>query len=667
MRTVNRNLPAIRRFGVLGALPAAALLLAGCTSEDPVRPDPDPIVLTVNQVVQTTGWFPAVVPDSTAFARARFDSTANVDDLSCTVYAGTQLAEAAVHTILAPQLDHHHPGAVLQYASLAAADLLGVDAERAGGTLVLAGGVGTEVTGEVAVIDGQTVDTWRREALAELGEPVPGDWLVSVTAVHGSDHVALAAGVAPAALPAAVRQQLALRDETSGRVLVRLERRHHTVRAIYPGSAGAAFAPTVTGPDVADQMSPGNPPVWVDTVTFGELALVLVEAAAAPAEVFAAVRRTFTAAVAGTAPGPGPLLDELPELGVRVFAAGADAEALTAATLDGLGALTAALQASPAQGSDLPPVTASLAALRNGGPVSYAISADFTFVLCEPFTGIFDTVLWSFRAADAHTVRQTGDLHTDTRGIYHYQGGANLYTYRHATHIPDLLGSGGDAVPPDRLPMVLPDAFNGHPAVELFEIALPGGPIRSRLRFDGTALVGRAYTLFVVLSLHPQIRLTVATPSGNETFSSINRFNFFLHGTGTNVYDDVPAASGRKNLYIGIPDEYPDNQYLYYSHSYYQLKVVHARPRSWHVYAFRFSFSDGMTAFVDGEQLGHSSWTHPLDEFANATLCARWVGLSGTTPALAGLLLAEIVAYDGAGSDEMVLAEMARLRAKYGL
>jgi hypothetical protein len=631
------------------------LLLPACSADDPAVTDPDFGELTVNQVVEAAGGVPIVLPDSSAFASARFDSTAgDGDSLSCTAYSGSQRIRAPGLTILEVMPELHHAGAILRYTSLTGPNLLPVSAARAGGALRLSSPAGGEVTGEVAVMSGEAVDAWRRTALAELGEAAPTGWHVSVRAVHGNAHVALAAGVPAVAMPGWLSEHLALRDATSGRALIRLQRTHHTVTAPWPGSAGAAFGPQVKGPDVSGQMGPGNPPVWVEAVDHGELVLVLVEAAAPPAEVAAAALRTFTAAALNQEPAPGTLLEALPDLGVRAFGAGTDGESFAAAAATGLAALTALLQAAPAAAAELPPVSAELAALRSGATVNFAITANFTFALCEPYTAVFANVLWAFRAADAHTVRMTGDLDADGEGRFRYEGGAQLYGFDHVVHIPDLVGSGGNAVPEGRLPMLHQDLLNGRPAFELFELDMPVGVLSSRLRFDGTALIGRDYTLFAVMGLPSHVRLSIVTSSGVVQRRELNDMNYFVHGNGT---------SPRSALKIG----FPDREHMLFSHTGTgnQLEFRHDRDWGWYVFAFRFGVGSGMTVFRDGEIIGHADRFSSLHGFNGATLAARWFGLEGFS--LAAVQFAEVVAYAGAGSDAMVAAETERLRALYGL
>lgn len=644
-----------RRLSVLLAFLPALLLVPACSDDDPAAPDPDFSDLTVNQVVESAGGFPFILPDSSAFASARFDSSAADDDLSCTTYTGSQRIAVEQLTILAAQTDLHHPGSILQFASLTTANLLPLIADRAGGTLVLTTPAGAEVTGTVDLIDGPAVAAWRQESLASLGETEPGAWQLQVRAVHSNAHLALSAGVPQAAMPVAVSEHLALRDETSGRALVRLQRAHHTVTAPRPAQASAAFGPEVEGADLEGQLGPGNPPVWVQAVEHGQLVLVLVEAAATSTEVAAAALRTFTAARDDQAPEPGPLLGELPDLGVRVFAVGAEAETMVTATLAGLQPLTAALAAPPPSAADLPPVSAELVALRNGETARFAANASFAFDLCEPYEAVFETVLWSYRAADAQTLRLSGDLDTDGQGTFLFVGGSQLYTFDHVVRVPDLQGSGGDALPAGRLPVLHHDAVNGHPAFELYELPMPTGVLHSNLKFDGSALTGRSYTLFVVIGLPSFLRLTVVTSSGDIVTRQLNDLNYFLHGTGTNP---------RNNLKIG----HPDPEHMLFSHTgtvVNELEFIHDRQWGWHVYAFRFGTASGMTAFMDGELLAHADRTNSLHSYPGATLSARWLGQDGYS--LAAVLIAEIVAYAGDGTDEQVLAEMARLQARYGL
>lgn len=651
-----------RRVRSLGLLPVLILpWLPACSGDEPTPPPP-PSSKTVNEVVAEAGWFPTLEPDSVAFAVDRFDSTGGAgENLSCRVYEGEQLAVVPCLTILAPTAVFGHAGAILQYASLADPAPLAVVADRAGADLVLAAPGGGEVTGSVPVVDAATVEAWRQAALLELGAVPPGPWAMTVASAYAPDHVALLAGVSPAAFTAEVSARLAFGDEAWGRALVRLVRPHHVVAATWPGSASRAFAPDVTGDDVDDQMEPGNPPVWVDEVAHGQLLLVLVESTASPAEVAAAAARSFAAAADGETPAAGPLLQDLPDLAVKVFAAGADPDAAEAAALAGQQALTDFLQAAPGPASSLPAVTASVAALRNGGPVDFAITAEFGLTACEIYEPVFDTVLWGYEARDAQTIRVVGDLRSEglayfdqAQAHFYYEGGSQQFTNEEVNYVLDLKGSGGAASWAGRRPFLIRDALNGHPVIELYELAIPAGVLASELRFDGSSLVGRDYTIFLVMGMPSNVRLRVATASGTQYYSQLSLVNYFLHGTG---------VGQRHNLLIGHD---PFEGDFDFEHTNFRLETTLARQIGWHTYAFRFGIAEGMAIFVDGQLIDEDPYrSETLLEFSGATFCTRWFGYDGYKMGI--IWLAEIVAYRDAGSNEMITAEFARLQAKYGL
>jgi len=383
----------------------------------------------------------------------------------------------------------------------------------------------------------------------------------------------------------------------------------------------------------------------------------VVEAEADHDEVVAAAVTSFNAAAMGLPPTPGePLLHDLPGLTVNVFALGADADAAEIAGMTDLSSLTDYLQTPPVDPASLPAVSSHLQALRNGGPLSRELEATFDYITCEVYDPVFEGVFFALEAADARTEMHTGDLESDGYGNFYYDGGSSRFTYHHVESIPDLVGSGGRAMPNGRMPMIHYDMLNGHPVVELMELSPSQGTIYSELTFDGSALVGESYTLFIVVGQPHAVRLVYTTPSGPVRVSRGNDVDYFFHGTGT---------GNLHNLLIG----YPDSEQMIYSHFPYLLQYNHSRPSSgfeWHVYAFRFSIASGMAAYVDGEKVDQdTSDSHALLEFSNATICARWHELTNYSQAV--LYFAEIAAYDEAGSDGEIAAETQRLMDKYGL
>lgn len=598
-----------------------------------------------------------MVPDSNAFAADRFDSTAVTGEpFQCTDFEGFDTRELAVSTMLAADDDVQYPGAILQWTSLAGVTPLAVLVDRAGSALSLtAPAGGGEISGAVEEISGQSVAAWRQDALAELGLVAPGPWAVTAGVVYNSDHLAVLAGLAPTNMTAEASQRLVVRSEGPGRAFVRLQRTHHSVNCPYPEDSRAAFAPHITGTDLEEHMAEGNPPVWLSTVDYGQLLLVLVEADAGDAEVIEAAVNSFVAAAAGRTPDAGaPLVHDLPGVAVSVFAEGADADAAEAASVAGFDQLTDFLQAVPAEPGALPAITGSLLALRNGGPIARGVTADTDFTSCVIFEPVFDQVLWAFEAADAHTELVVGDLDTDGTGDFFYDGNTSQFTELLVDFIPDLVGDGEAALPRGRRPFLLPEAANGHPAVELYDITIDEGTLRSELKFEGGGIVARDYTIFIVCGMPRQVTMRYTVPTGHRDLAQLNQTDYFLHGTG---------SGETHNMMVG----YPDRETTIYSHQPYHVHAIHRpSPGHWHVYALSFGIETGMALYYDGELLtADSTDDRPLLEFSGATICARWHELGGIGQSV--FWMVEAAAYAGAGDAESIRSETIRLDEKYDL
>ena len=648
--------PISRRLRAGLPLATGLLLIMGlvaCGGDDATGPGPEPPPPTIRSVVDAAGDFPNARSDSTAFAQSRFDSTA-ADPLSCTDFEGEQQRAAAELTVLAPSPARHHAAAILQGAGLHEPSPPLVVADRAGAALTLTVASGAETAGTVTVADADTVDRWRRQTLADLGDDAGGAWTLQAGVAYNAAHIALLAGVDQSAMPAEAVAALAP-DGARGRVLAVLRRIHHTVDAAYPGLSTHAFADGVTGDDLEGQVAPGNPPAWVARVHHGELVLLLVQADAGPDTVLASVASSLAAAAEGRAPDAGATpMDALPEVTFDAFAVGTDAAAVTAACAAGHDDLTTLLAAAPPSPADLPAVAAGLESLRRGDPVSRQLEAPFAFTTCEIFEPVLDDVLWAFSAADARVERVVGDLQTNGAGRYYYDGGTAQFDHLQVVSIPDLVGDGGYALPTGtRRPFLLPDAVNGRPAVEFFQLPLPGGVLHSQLQFDGSLIAGIDYTIFVVCGLPAGVRITYTTISGEQQASRINAADYFLHGTGEGT---------RNNMRVG----FPERGSMEYNHYPNLLYFDHTPEDDWHVYALRFGAGTGMAVYCDGELLDiDPTDVYALNSFPGATLCARWLGLRPSE--LSTFWLAEITAYRGDVSDADVVAETERLRRKYGV
>jgi hypothetical protein len=496
-----------------------------------------------------------------------------------------------------------------------------------------------------------------------------------VDAIHGLDHLAVSAGVAPAGLTTTAADRLAGDDPSRGRALVRLWRPVLSVAAPYPGTAAGAFAPDVTGDDLADQMAPGNPPVWMERVTWGQLVLIAVEADAVFATVAEAAAASFPAVASGEEPPPGATsVWDLQGVEIRVFALGADAGALEAAAAAGPTALAEALATGPGDLAAVPPVTAHLLALRNGGPITVPLAAEFAYRTCDAAPDVFDRVLWRLAAADAQTVRRAGDLRSNAGGRYFYDGGTEQFVEEEVLEIPDLDGDGGVARPGARRPFVHRDLLPGHAVLEFYELQLSQGTLRSRLRFDGSSLVGRSYTVFLVCAQPmPAVRITYTTPQGQTTAGGRNEVGHVIHGT-----DNGQLRMLRLGYRQRRPQDNPStfDDIMYFSHNPDHVAFAHTPAENFRIYAFRFELDDttpegGMSVFVDGELLEQDTTDNrALQAFVGATLGPREVDPDGDgedVRPFTTFWLAEVVAYAGAGTDAEILAETERLRQFYGL
>jgi hypothetical protein len=281
------------------------------------------------------------------------------------------------------------------------------------------------------------------------------------------------------------------------------------------------------------------------------------------------------------------------------------------------------------------------------------IAVEYTYVRCDLAAEAFDEVLWSYAAADARTELRVGDLFSARRGRFSYDGGAERFPQREVVSIPDLDGSGGLARPGTRRPLLHENQLNGQPIIEFYELTLPQGRLTAELAFDGSALVARSYTIFVVAAQPGRVSLTYTTPSGDQSTFGDNLVDYFLHG------DDDGQL---RNLVLG----WEESGVMTYKHDPYGLEWDMLDTQTFRVFAFRFGVDVGMAAYVDGVLVDEDPGdTRALQAFPGATLDAR-ARFDGS-PVLAVFWLAEIIAYQGAGTEQQILDETARLQQKYGL
>jgi Thiol-activated cytolysin len=449
-------LRAHRRCATIAALLAAATTgcgsssgTPGSTASDTPVPTPPhgvsdagPSVLVINGDVDggtgTAGNVP-VGPSQTVSATGP-----NGEAMTCTVQQYSLTSTPTQFVSADPTSDVLWPGSLVQGASLPSGVLNPVPAARAPGTitLALATGSGSQVTAPLSNPSLSSATQAMNDLLSSYAGSnggTPAKFSYQSEAVYSSSQLAIEAGVSASGTGWSGSASLGFdQTQTENRYLLQFTQAYFTMAFDPPAGPSAVFAPSVTQADLAPYTGPGNPLVYVSSVTYGRIFYLLFQSTSSSTNLSAAVQAAYQGGAVNVDAGVNVSYENvLDNTTIEAYGIGGDAAsaiaAVTQASTGKFDALSKFLTSGATFDPQNPgvPISYTVRNLADSSEVALVFNTQYTAKDCAPISGTSANLLQNAGAEADQS------LPPESAQITPWQGQGD-YTYQYCASGTDL-------------------------------------------------------------------------------------------------------------------------------------------------------------------------------------------------------------------------------------
>ncbi len=488
--------PRSRMFPTLGLL--LCLIVIGCNKRSPLEPEVSGS--TITQLVARAGELPESRDQSSETIGTPEDSLdSNGQAWSC-VTTRHYVAEASGEfPKFDPNTEVIWPGAALQGATITSPTPERVVAPRGGGTVILNNITGASISSvTVPEVTHATIINGANAIIAAQPSAFPARFTLRADQVRHSSELAVKLN-ANASFFGLFNSSASFgfdERDSYNRFLVQLNQSFYTLVFERPSSIDGFFAPSVTAADLDPFVGPGNPPVYVSSVTYGRVFYLLVESTDDAKTVEASVNASFLGIDGG---GSTKHVSQLASVRIRAYALGGEAKAAFDAVRGGAASLDAFLDALKA-GNDIAtavPLSYVVRSVLSDRLVRNAIAHDYTTRTCTVGSGpIIRFVASPWYLGQSAVAANVYELNVPR--VNHWISATPNSPQTARADYQDPYG-GGSTGPVRLRPRYFADVINGRGAVR-FELGSPlfGRSYLSFLDFNAERLAGRDYTMMFV-------------------------------------------------------------------------------------------------------------------------------------------------------------------------
>ncbi len=595
------------------------LYTIGC-SEDPVSPNNNNSKEEFNNVIQDAGDFVNPVPANDTLADTSFTDIIGTETFFCNTKTISVTEAPGEFPLFDPNADIIYPGNLLQGASLENATPDPIPVKRAGGTIVMTLlNRSDSVSRFIPEVTLSAVIQAQNDILSTANDTLPARFTFTMEEVNTQEELALSLDIQAEYIGVKVGASMDFSsDKTYNRFLVKLNQSYFTMAYQLPTSYDEIFAPTVTPNDLTPYIGVGNPGAFISSVTYGRIFYLLIESTSSKQEIRASLDASFNAAVSsGSLAADAKYIQELSSVRVKAYAMGGEsADAISAITTD-----FESLKTFLARGGSINtgvPISYVVRSLSNPSKiVNVKLNTEYDVSECISVQESFQNPIFWFRT-DNNFFYETGGTSNRITKLINAFGNSNL-----------------DAIPPN-MPYgceLLNGAINGG-TLPVMRFRSGVANVDGMFQYPGLSFVNTDYTIFAVVKLE---NISISYPE------------MFMFGSSNLLY---------QNLSIG----FRDNTRLTLSHQLYKLDANTTTDFSkFNVFSFVFSQTDGMSIYVNGEQVASG-----LDNNKNMPITSYLGARIGSQNGNA-LQIAEIRSYGITVNNEQRKYVVDQLLTKYAL
>ena len=286
-----------------------------------------------------------------------------------------------------PNSDVIWPGNILQGATISQGTPEVVDVERAGGTFTidLVNGSGATQVSVADVTQGNVIQAINDIIMANTGV-LPANFNYTFREVRSREELALAMRVSVDTFTTDFEAEISARTSNEFHsVLVDFVQQYYTISYETPTSYEGFFEEGVTGADLAPYVGPGNPPVFIKSVTYGRRYYLMITARASSAEIEASITASYDAALSSTdLDVDATYVKDLQDVEISVFAMGGDSESAAASFRGDFDAVQQFLTTGGAIDTGKPLSYKLETVAEPHQDVGIGVATEFTVTDCQP-------------------------------------------------------------------------------------------------------------------------------------------------------------------------------------------------------------------------------------------------------------------------------------------
>jgi hypothetical protein len=273
------------------ALLLPVLFLHGCGGDDSAGPSRDGF----DGVVDEAGDYAQPMADSTATVTPLADSTATDGTIWSCTRRSVSLTEAPEELFLFNESGRVYPGALVQGGSLTKDPPDAILLRRGPGRVAinLTTGEGDSTFIDLDEMSSTTVGNAVNQLVGNRTY-LPQVLTVETLNIESDEQLKVATKLTYSGFGVDAFASFKLRkDKKYSRRLVRIVQKFFDVRFERPFDAADWFHPSVTVDDFRNFAGPGNPPVYINQVTYGRVVFILIEASVSETEMEAAMKLNY--------------------------------------------------------------------------------------------------------------------------------------------------------------------------------------------------------------------------------------------------------------------------------------------------------------------------------------------------------------------------------------